>query len=197
MRRGIRQFGGVIVLAALLAGCSTRFAEQPPPPPLPPPPSSTPSPSEQRMFAPLPPTDEVWLPSSEAEVVAKPSARQKVLDKLYPFQEEWHHTPYRYGGAGPHGIDCSAFVQRAYRDLFGITLPRTTRQQAACGTAVAEPEVRAGDLVFFRMSGQIRHVGIYLEGGRFMHVSTKYGVMISSMDKPYWKRHYWTTRRVR
>src|SRR4051794_14634408 len=35
-------------------------------------------------------------------------------------------TPYVFGGTDPaKGLDCSALVQRAYRDL-GIALPRTS-----------------------------------------------------------------------
>lgn len=187
----VRQLGGLGIALLLFGGCSTRYADHRP----------LPAPAlhvAERTFADLPPTEEVWL-LQEEETVSQPQpvAEDPVLSKLYPFQEQWHRTPYRYGGAGPRGIDCSAFVQRAYRDLFGIALPRTTRQQANCGSAVDRQELQAGDLVFFRTSGRDRHVGIYLEAGKFMHVSTRYGVMISSMDKPYWKRHYWTTRRIR
>ncbi|MHC3994904.1 C40 family peptidase [Thiomicrolovo sp. ZZH C-3] len=187
----MRQLGVLGVAALLLlGGCSTRYAEHRP---LPPPVVH----AAERSFSALPPMEEVWLPQEETAAARQPVLQDPVLSKLYPFQEQWHHTPYRYGGVGSRGIDCSAFVQRAYRDLFGIRLPRTTRQQASCGSAVSKQQLQAGDLVFFRTSGRDRHVGIYLEGGKFMHVSTKYGVMISSMDKPYWKRHYWTTRRIR
>ena len=33
---------------------------------------------------------------------------------------EWHGTPYRYGGLGRGGIDCSGFVFRTFRDRFGV-----------------------------------------------------------------------------
>ena len=46
-------------------------------------------------------------------------------------------TPYVFGSTDPDkGLDCSALVQRAYRDL-GIELPRTSREQARAGTATA------------------------------------------------------------
>src|SRR4029453_8246550 len=45
-------------------------------------------------------------------------------------------TPYVFGSTDPdRGLDCSALVQRAYRDL-GIELPRTSREQARVGTKV-------------------------------------------------------------
>ncbi len=187
----MRRYGSMIMMLILLAGCSTRFAERTP----------SPVPSDnfpERTFAALPPPEEVWLPLEETAAV-QPSQppEEDVLSKLYPYQKQWHRIPYRYGGTGACGIDCSAFVQQAYRELFGIELPRTAQQQALCGRAVSERQIQAGDLVFFRTGGRNSHVGIYLEGGSFMHVSASRGVMISSLDKPYWKRHYWKARRVK
>ena len=77
------------------------------------------------------------------------------------------HVPYQWGGASPAGADCSGFVQTVYADN-GIGLPRTSWQQAAAGSPVAEAGVeglanaRPGDLVFF---GSNSHVGIYAGNG--------------------------------
>lgn len=119
------------------------------------------------------------------------------LDKLYPYHNEWHQRPYKFGGLGPNGIDCSAFVQRAYKDLFHIDLPRTTRELANYGKKTSRSQIRTSDLVFFKTGYNTRHVGIYLKEGDFMHASSKYGIIISSMDDPYWQKHYWMTRRVK
>lgn len=119
------------------------------------------------------------------------------LDKLYPYHNEWHLRPYKFGGFGPNGIDCSAFVQRAYKDLFNINLPRTTRELANYGKKTSRSRIRTSDLVFFKTGYNTRHVGIYLKDGDFMHASSKYGIIISSMDDPYWQKHYWMTRRVK
>lgn len=167
-----------------LGGCSTRYAVEAPPAVVPSPKASTPA--------------EVLLPRAEPLAAQAPfSSEYGDLDKLYPYHNQWHLTPYQYGGLGPRGIDCSAFVQKAYRDLFGIRLPRTTRELAHYGKAVSKQQMRAGDLVFFRTGGKSRHVGIYLKEGDFMHASAKYGVIISNLAKPYWKRHYWMARRVK
>ena len=119
------------------------------------------------------------------------------LDKLYPYHNEWHLTPYKFGGFGPNGIDCSAFVQRAYKDLFHIALPRTTRELAHYGKKMPRSQIRTSDLVFFKTGYNTRHVGIYLKNGDFMHASSKYGIIISNMNDPYWHKHYWMTRRVK
>ena len=41
--------------------------------------------------------------------------------------EAYWHAPYLWGGRSPFGIDCSGFVQMAYRP-FGIALPRDSPQ---------------------------------------------------------------------
>ena len=70
-------------------------------------------------------------------------------------------TPYVYGSTDPTtGLDCSALVQRAYRDL-GIELPRTSREQARAGTGVASlAHARPGDILAF--DSPVDHVAIYL-----------------------------------
>jgi cell wall-associated NlpC family hydrolase len=70
-------------------------------------------------------------------------------------------TPYVFGSTDPNrGLDCSALVQRAYRDL-GIELPRTSREQARAGTAVDSlANARPGDILAF--DSPVDHVAIYL-----------------------------------
>lgn len=75
-------------------------------------------------------------------------------------------TPYRYGASGPDAFDCSGLVQWSYRQA-GVSLPRTTGDQARRGSAVSWSALRPGDLVFF-YPGQT-HVGIYTGNGRMVH----------------------------
>lgn len=110
--------------------------------------------------------------------------------------EEWRGTPYVIGGNSRSGIDCSGLVQTFYADLFDVDLPRTTEDQVRQGRAVAKDDLQTGDLVFFRPTGRTRHVGIYLSDGAFAHASTSRGVTISHLDRSYWRRSYWTARRV-
>ncbi len=119
------------------------------------------------------------------------------LDKLYPYHNRWHLTPYKYGGYGSQGIDCSAFVQRAYYDLFHMKIPRTTKEQVKAGWKVPRSQARASDLIFFKTGYNTRHVGIYLQHGDFMHASSSHGIIISNINDPYWKKRYWMTRRYR
>lgn len=116
------------------------------------------------------------------------------LALLYQQHANWQGTPYRLGGVNRDGIDCSAFVQITYRELFGIDLPRTTQDQFNIGQRISRRSLQTGDLVFFRNG---RHVGIYLENDQFLHASTSRGVKISNMNNQYWSRHYWRAVSVR
>lgn len=119
-----------------------------------------------------------------------------LLNQLYRQHQVWRGTPYRIGGQSHEGIDCSGFVQLTYQSRLGVALPRTTKQQAVVGRPIRQSELAAGDLVFFRINGKTRHVGIYLEQNRFLHASKSNGVMISPLDSPYWQAAYWRSRRV-
>lgn len=122
---------------------------------------------------------------------------QHELKKLYRYYKEWKGTPFLYGGTSKDGIDASAFVQNAYRDIYGIDLPRTTELQAELGTKVTKAQLRTGDIIFSKTGEDERHVSIYLEDGKFMHVSVIKGVTISELENPYWKRHFWMIKRVK
>ncbi|MBU3014540.1 C40 family peptidase [Poseidonibacter lekithochrous] len=111
------------------------------------------------------------------------------------FYNEWKHVKYRFGGNSKKGIDCSAFTQRIYKEKFDIKIPRSTRTQVKVGTEVAKSELELGDLIFFKTGKVDRHVGVYMGNGDFMHASIK-GVKFSKVDKPFYKKTYWTSRRI-
>lgn len=69
----------------------------------------------------------------------------------------------------------------------------------ACSTSRAMPAKgpQPGDLVFFWTSEKVRHVGIYLEDGDFLHASTSKGVTISNMKSMYWRDRLISIRRVK
>ena len=111
-------------------------------------------------------------------------------------QAAWRNVRYRLGGVSKSGIDCSGFVMVTYRDKFGINLPRSTKGQVLVGRAVRKRDLQVGDLVFFKTALFTRHVGIYMGRRRFLHASASRGVMVSSLDNPYWKSAYWTSRQL-
>lgn len=106
---------------------------------------------------------------------------------LFKVIDEWLGTHYRYGGTSKSGIDCSAFMQVLFTALYGISLPRTARDQFNFTRRVSRTELREGDLVFFNTRGGVSHVGMYLANNKFVHASVS-GVTISSLFDDYYAR---------
>ena len=123
-------------------------------------------------------------------------SQSQVTNALYAQHKTWHGTPYRLGGLSRKGIDCSGFVYLTFKQRFGITLPRTTKEQAKQGDKISLRKLKSGDLVFFKTGWRTRHVGIYIGNGKFLHASTSKGVIISKLDNVYWKKKYWRSRRI-
>lgn len=111
---------------------------------------------------------------------------------LYSFIDEWYGVRYHLGGTDKTGIDCSAFVQRLYEQVFKTSLVRTAFEQFNfCRLVFDTASLKEGDLVFFRIhSRRISHVGIYLMNNFFVHASSSHGVMISSLTDGYWQRYF-------
>lgn len=94
-----------------------------------------------------------------------PTGAQVVSDA-----EQFLGVPYKWGGASPTtGFDCSGFVQYVYGQL-GISLPRTSEEQATVGTPVASlADAQPGDLVFYEPGPDgPGHVGIYIGNGEMI-----------------------------
>jgi cell wall-associated NlpC family hydrolase len=120
------------------------------------------------------------------------AVKSKLLKQYY----EWQKTPYKMGGLSKRGIDCSGFAYITFRSKLGCNIPRTTKLQVKTGEQVARNNLRTGDLVFFQTSLLYNHVGIYLGDAKFLHASSSRGVIISSLTENYWKKRYWTARRI-
>ncbi len=143
-----------------------------------------------------------WMGGPEEEP-ERPVSRSSTLPGVVPLSDSvavrqallarhsaWKGVPYRLGGHDPSGLDCSAFTQLTYRDLFGISIPRDTSAQRAAGRLLPPAQALPGDLLFFDTGRHERHVGIYVGGKEFLHVSTRAGVMISSLAEDYWARRF-------
>ena len=120
----------------------------------------------------------------------------QITNTLYAQYDVWKGTPYRMGGMSRKGIDCSGLVQLTFKQRFGISLPRTTKEQAKQGDKISLRKLKPGDLVFFKTGWRTRHVGIYIGNGKFFHASTSKGVIISKLNNVYWQKKYWRARRV-
>ena len=123
------------------------------------------------------------------------SSDDEIKDALMEFYNEWKHVKYKFGGNSKKGIDCSAFTQRIFKEKFNLRIPRNTRTQVKTGEGIKKSQLQLGDLVFFKTGKHDRHVGVYMGDGKFMHASIK-GVKFTKLDKPFYQRTYWTSRRI-
>jgi len=108
---------------------------------------------------------------------------------------------YRWGATGRGGFDCSGFTQYVMRHAKGKIIPRVSRRQAYYGRYVSRRNLRPGDLIFFdtsrRRRGYVNHVGIYIGNGKFIHASSgKHRVVITSLNKPFYRSRFMWGRRV-
>ena len=118
-------------------------------------------------------------------------------DDMIAYAKQFMGVPYVYGGETPHGFDCSAFIQYAFRESIGRTLPRTSAAMYEVGESVGRADLVAGDLVFFNTLGNgVSHVAIYIGGNEILHSQNSYGVSISSLDGGYWSDRYIGAKRV-
>ena len=84
-------------------------------------------------------------------------------------------NPYVYGGTSlTEGADCSGFVMKLYEN-YGISLPRTSGEQATVGYSVQIQNVQPGDIISYGYSGIVSHSAIYIGNEMIVHASTPEG----------------------
>ena len=107
-------------------------------------------------------------------------------------------VPYRRGGTGLQGFDCSGFVQAMYEKTLGLVLPHNAKAQAAVTEKIDKKDLQPGDLVFFNtLRRTFSHVGIYIGEGKFIHSPRSGGeVRIEDMRESYWVKRFNGARRV-
>jgi len=111
--------------------------------------------------------------------------------KLYAFIDDWYGIKYKYGGMSKSGVDCSGFCNVLYSYVYKKQIRRTTSQLSKDINKTSKKKLKEGDLVFFNISRKKNsHVGVYLRNSRFVHASSSKGVIISSLDNPYYKKAY-------
>ena len=138
--------------------------------------------------------DEPVIKITETSVDLSDSDKVKqILNQQY---KDWRHVQHSMGGISKKGIDCSGLVYQTYKTRFGVDIPRSTEYQSKVGRKIRQEQLRAGDLVFFKTGIFKRHVGMYIDDGEFIHVSSRKGVMISNLENPYWNSAYWKAQRI-
>lgn len=120
--------------------------------------------------------------------------------KLCEEVESWLGVPYKYGGESKQGIDCSALVVEIYKKVYGKKLYRNSHDiyKKNC-RHINKKELKEGDLVFFitaKNRKRINHVGLYLNNNKFVHSTTKRGVIITDLSEDYYEKRFVGAGRV-
>ena len=91
---------------------------------------------------------------------------------------------YVWGGNDPHtGADCSGFVRYILSNTAGVSMSRTSADQAREGTTVSAEEMQPGDLLFYGKGSRVNHVAMYIGDGQIVHASTaRTGIKVSQWN---------------
>lgn len=128
----------------------------------------------------------------------------EVADDLIGYARQFLGRPYRRGGKGPAGFDCSGFTSYVFRK-FDIQLAASSSAQFRQGHPVATPDIRPGDLLFFSGRGTrsgVGHVGMAVEVESdgtviFIHSATSGGIRYDRYpDGGYYSSRYMGARRM-
>jgi len=119
-------------------------------------------------------------------------------EKLYKFIDDWYAVPYKYAGKDKHGIDCSGFTGVLCSTIYDKKVSSSSKSIYEEVKKINASELKEGDLVFFIINGKnVSHVGVYLQHNKFVHASTKRGVIISDLDEPYYKKYFYSAGRIK
>lgn len=116
-------------------------------------------------------------PSGTAPAPVTPGASPLAPAGTLPIQrnivavaETWLGVPYRWGGNGKTGVDCSGLTKAVY-GANGITLPRVSSAQYHSFKKYGDTNPPPAAEVFFNWGLEIPpgHCGISIGGGQFIH----------------------------
>ncbi|WP_372634134.1 C40 family peptidase [Cohnella sp.] len=135
-----------------------------------------------------------------AQTTAANEAARSIADDVIATGEKFMGIRYVYGAESNRtdAFDCSSFTQYIFKQN-GISIPRSSRQQAQAGVYVPKSQLQAGDLVFSdtNRDGVINHVSLYIGDGKILHTyRVGIGVTISEFEGSTWDKTYVTARRV-
>ncbi len=115
-----------------------------------------------------------WRNAKRAEFnkILKAKLTDKIRKKFIGFLQNYLYAPYIWGGTTELGIDCSGLTQKFYQEIFGILLPRNSRDQSECGKNISLEKAQFGDLIFLREKRKkYAHIGIIID--KFITLNAK------------------------
>jgi hypothetical protein len=113
-------------------------------------------------------------------------------EKMVERAQRYLGTIYQSGGVTADGMDCSGLVYRCARDL-KVWLPRTSIALARFGHVIPDQgSLLPGDLLFFGQGDDllINHTAIYIGHGNFIHMSSSFGCIVSSLLEEHWNERF-------
>lgn len=130
------------------------------------------------------------------------SVENSAVNNVIQTARSYTGVPYKWGGTSRSGLDCSGLLVVSFKNA-GIHLPRTSGEQSKIGKGVSIHELQPGDLVFFKggkYKAKITHVGIVTEVNdrknvKFIHASTKLGVVENNIFSDYYHNLFVKARR--
>ncbi len=132
---------------------------------------------------------------------SRPEAAEEKAAAVVAYAKQYLGYDYTYGGRDPEtGFDCSGFVYYVYKNFGYNLVPGALSQWEMLDTEVDREDLLPGDLVFFSDDGtpeEMCHIAIYIGGDSIIHASTpSTGVIISSLDEPFYVNKYLGAKRV-
>ncbi len=131
--------------------------------------------------------------------------RRYLSQQVIRFAKMFEGIPYDYANTDPmRGFDCSGFVQFVYGN-FNVKLPRSSSQYQSFGKDIPLEQAEPGDILLFTGSDTGSkvpgHLGIIISSEKpiqFMHSATsnRRGIMISSLNEPYFQQRFIKVVRV-
>lgn len=136
----------------------------PPPRPAPPKPAPKPAPPPRPAPKPAPPPRPAPRPTPPHRPPAGNAGAPSGASKAIGYAKAQLGKPYKWGGVGPDGFDCSGLVMRSWQAA-GHYLPRVAAAQYKASTPIARSALAPGDLVFWAngsSANSIYHEALYL-----------------------------------
>lgn len=110
-------------------------------------------------------------------------------------------SKYKYGGKGPRQFDCSGFTQFVFKKSINVNLAPSSKLQSKQGVSIKKKDALPGDLIFFKRSGKVNHVGLIYKVDKsslwVIHSTSSKGVILEDLNKSaYWKNKISSIKRV-
>lgn len=115
--------------------------------------------------------------------------------------ERYVGLKYESRGRTREGVDCWGLVKLVYLETYSIALPSYAADYVDSAEAEETSRVISenrgdwievdqpaeGDVVLLTLQGSPTHVGIYLDGGRMLHVRRGVDACVESLDSLVWR----------